>query len=122
VKLHEEQLKANKEVSTATAGVRKEVHTEHKTITVPVQREELVIERHAVNKTVGSGDIKSEEIRIPLKEERITVGKETVVKEEVSIGKRVVTGTETVSGDVRIEELIVEGEGKTKTRDDRKKS
>ncbi len=122
VQLHEEQLKANKETTTGSVGVRKEVHTEHKTITVPVQHEELVIERRAVNKTGKASDIDTDEIRIPLKEERITVGKETVVKEEVTIGKKVVTGNQTVSGEVRSEELIVETDGKTKVRDDRKKS
>lgn len=89
---------------------------------MPVQREEFVIERHAVNKAGDASDIKTDEIRIPLKEERVTVGKETVVKEEVTIGKRTVTGNQTVSGEVRSEELIVEGETKSKTRDDRKKS
>ncbi len=120
VKLHEEHLKANKEtVKTGSVEVRKEVHTEHKTITVPVQREEIVIERHTVNESGRAGDIKAEEIRIPTKEERITVGKETVVKEEVTVGKRTVQGTETVSGDVRSEELIVETEGKAKIRDEK---
>ena len=120
VKLHEEQLKANKErVQTGSVDVRKEVRTEQKTITVPVQHEEIVIERRSVNQAGRTGDIKAEEIRIPVSEERVTVGKETVVKEEVKVGKRTVTGNETVSGEVRSEELIVETDGKAKIRDDR---
>ena len=115
VQLHEEQLKANKEtVNTGGVTVRKEVHTEHKTITVPVQKEEIVIERHAVNATGRAGDIKAEEVRIPTKEERVNVRKETFVKEEVNVGKRTVTENQTVSGEVRSEELIVETDGKTK--------
>lgn len=120
VKLHEEQLKANKErVQTGSVDVRKEVHTEQKTISVPVQREEIVIERRSVNQAGRAGDIKSEEIRIPVSEERVTVAKETVVKEEVKVGKRTVTGNETVTGEVRSEELIVETDGKAKVRDER---
>ncbi|HMB06470.1 MAG TPA: DUF2934 domain-containing protein, partial [Isosphaeraceae bacterium] len=48
VQVTEEELEARKQpVETGEARVRKEVHTEHKTIEVPVQREEVVIERHA---------------------------------------------------------------------------
>jgi uncharacterized protein (TIGR02271 family) len=109
LKLHEERLKVNKTSESAgEARVRKEVHTEHQQVTVPVQREELVIERHAVNKTVSGDPIRAEdrEVRIPLKEEKVTVGKETVLKEEVSVGKRTVTENKTVSADVRKEELV----------------
>ena len=46
IRLHEEQLKVNKEqVRAGEVNVRKEVHTEQKTINVPVEREEVVIER-----------------------------------------------------------------------------
>jgi uncharacterized protein (TIGR02271 family) len=117
VELKEEHLKANKEtVRTGDVTVRKEVHTEQKTLNVPVTREEVVIERHAVNKS-GGGAIKAEEIRIPTKEERVNVSKEAVVTEEVSVGKRKVQGTETVGGEVKKEELVVETEGKAKVRE-----
>ncbi|HVK17002.1 MAG TPA: DUF2382 domain-containing protein, partial [Fimbriiglobus sp.] len=46
VQLREEQLRTNK--TTEKAGevdIRKEVHTERRTVTVPVEREEVVIER-----------------------------------------------------------------------------
>ena len=76
----------------------------------------------ASGQTVKLHEEKLKANKIPVKEERVTVGKETVVKEEVTVGKRVVKGTETVSGDVRSEELVVESEGKTKIRDERKRS
>ena len=121
VKLHEEHLTANKEqVKTGSVGVRKEVHTEQKSIVVPVESEEIVIERHSVNQGGRPGDIQREEIRIPVKEERVAVGKETVVKEEVSVGKRKVQGQQEVTGEVRSEELIVETDGKAKVRDEKK--
>ena len=48
LQLREEELHAHKQlVETGEVRVRKEVITEHRTIEVPVQREEIVIERHA---------------------------------------------------------------------------
>ena len=113
IQLKKEHLKAEKEtVSKGDVKVRKEVHTEHKQITVPVEHEEVVIERRpAHGRKAGSAAMKTEEIRIPTKEERVHVSKETVVKEEVSVGKRKVRGTETVTGDVKEEELVVESKG-----------
>jgi len=119
MQLKEEQLRVSKQqVQTGEVEVRKEVHTEHKQITVPVEREEIVIERRAVSGAAGThtGDIKAEEIRIPVKEERVNVSKETVVKEEVSVGKRKVHDTETVTGDVRKEEIKIEEEGDVSLR------
>jgi len=124
IQLHEEHLTTQKQAEKAgDVRVRKEVRTEHKTVTVPVEREEVVIERRPASGRRTNGSVKSEEIRIPVKEERVTVGKETVVKEEVAVGKRKVHDTKTVSGDVRSEELVVESEGGAKVRQTgRKKS
>jgi len=118
IQLKEEQLKVDKQtVKQGDVRVRKEVHTEHKEFTVPVEREEVVIERRPANgRKAGSAEIHSEEIRIPVSEERVKVSKETVVHEEVSVGKRKVHGTKTVSGDVQKEELVVESNGEAKVR------
>jgi uncharacterized protein (TIGR02271 family) len=116
VQLREEQLKANKTTEkVGEVDVRKEVHTERRTLNVPIEREEVVIERRPASGR-ASGDMKSEEIRIPVKEERVKVSKEAVVKEEVNIGKRKVRDNKTVSADVRSEELVVESEGGAKVR------
>lgn len=122
VQVHEEQLHAHKTpVKTGEVHVRKEVVTEQKTIQVPVTREEVVIERHPVSGRASSKAIQSgEEIRIPVSEEKVRVSKETVVKEEVSVGKRKVTGTEQVSGTVRHEEVKVVTEGDVKVTGDTK--
>jgi len=112
IQLREERLKVSKTpVETGNVNVRKEVHTEHKTIDVPVEREEVVIERRPASGHAASGEIRDEEIRIPVKEEKVNVSKDTVVKEEVSVGKRKVQDTERVSGDVRKEELKVDRQG-----------
>jgi len=112
VRLHEEQLQATTQpVKTGEVNVRKEVHTEHQTIQVPVEREEVVIERRPVGEQATGAEIRSQEIRIPVKEEKVHVTKEAVVKEEVTVGKRKVHDTETVAGTVRKEELKVEETG-----------
>jgi uncharacterized protein (TIGR02271 family) len=125
IQLREEHLRADKEtVNTGEVKVRKEVRTEHKQINVPVEREEVVVERRPARGGRASGDMKAEEIRIPVKEERVKVTKEPVVREEVSVGKRKVRDNRTVSGDVRKEEMIVDSSGGAKvrhtTRTDRK--
>jgi uncharacterized protein (TIGR02271 family) len=117
IRLHEERLKVDKSPTrTGEVEVRKEVHTENKSITVPVEREEVVIVRRPAAGKAAAGDIKAEEIRIPVKEEKVNVSKETVLKEEVNVGKRKVQDTQTVSDDVRVEELKVEEKGDAKVR------
>lgn len=120
MQLKQEQLRVSKTpVRQGEVEVRKEVVTEHKQVTVPVEREEVVVERRPAH-GAASGDIKAETIRIPVKEEKVNVSKETVVKEEVNVGKRKVTDTRTVGGEVRHEELRVETEGDAKVRDTRR--
>jgi uncharacterized protein (TIGR02271 family) len=112
IQLREEELQAHKQpVETGEVRVRKEVVTEHRTLEVPVQREEVVIERQA-----PTGE-HIEEIRIPVSEEQVTVEKRPVVKEEVTVGKRVVQGTERVGGEVHREEVRVEREGDVDVRE-----
>jgi len=126
IELKEERLHAQKRpVEAGEVTVRKEVHTETKTLDVPVQREEVVIERKPVHGKATTGitanDLREgEEIRIPVREEEVTVSKDAVVTEEVKVGKRVINETERVSGQVSKEEVKVKTTGKVdlKTRDD----
>jgi len=122
MQLKEERLRAEKHpVQTGEVRVTKEVHTETKHIDVPVQREEVVIERtpvqaHAAH-GASAGEIRAgEEIRIPVREEQVSVHKDTVVTEEVGVGKRVVQDTEQVAGQVRKEEVKVERKGDVDVR------
>ncbi len=118
IQLLGEVLRVHKDrVSAGEVRFRKEVITDMQTIQVPVTREELVIERHAVNsQTPVSGTIgEGTEIRIPLTEERASLDKSTVVREEVAVGKRAVEDTESLEGSTRREELIVEDETKSTT-------
>jgi uncharacterized protein (TIGR02271 family) len=125
MQVKEERLHAEKRpVETGGVTVSKEVHTETKTLEVPVQREEVVIERNPVHGRaaaggVAAGDIREgEQLRIPVREEQVNVSKDAVVTEEVKVGKRVVQDTERVSGQVRKEEVKIEktGDVDVKTR------
>lgn len=123
VTAHEEQLHVRKQpLETGEVKVRKEVYTEHKTIDVPVEREEVVIERRpAGGEATREGIHAGEEIRVPIREEQVKVEKQTVAKEQVSVGKRKVHETERVEGDVRKEDIKVETEGNARVRDNRGK-
>jgi uncharacterized protein (TIGR02271 family) len=123
IQLREERLKVAKTpVQTGEVRVRKEVHTETRHIDVPVEREEVVIDRRPASgrvagEGIAAGDIgEGQEVRIPVREEQVNVSKEAVVTEEVSVGKRVVRDTERVSGDVRKEEVKVEQKGDVDVR------
>ena len=113
IQLREEELVARKrEVEAGEVGIRKEVVIEQQEIEVPVTREEVVIERRPVegrptNEPIGAG----ETIRVPVHEERVTLDKQTVVREEIEVGTREVEETARVTDSVRREEARIETEG-----------
>jgi len=116
LRLHEERLRAEKsEEKVGDVKVRTEVRTERQTVTVPVEKEEVVIEHHPAHGGAG-GDVEAREIRIPVSEERVHVSKETVPTEEVTVSKHRVRGTKTVSGEVRKEELVTDADGGANVR------
>jgi uncharacterized protein (TIGR02271 family) len=122
MQVREEKLHAHKQpVEAGEVRLRKDVVTEHRTMDVPVQREEVVIERRPSGQPAAGADIRpGEEVRIPVKEEQVRVEKQPVVKEEVHAGKRKVQDTEQVSGTVRKEQVHVEREGKVDVTDESK--
>lgn len=110
MQLREEQLRATSTpVETGEVRLHKDVVSEKETIDVPVSREEVVLERHAVeprpdDRPIGEG----ETIRVPIREERAEVEKTPVVYEEVDVGKRAVQETKRVSDTVRREEAVID--------------
>jgi len=110
IQLLGEVLRVHKDrVSRGDVRIRKEVVTENQSVQVPVTREELVIERRPASGTaLADGSIGESEIRVPLSEERPSIDKSTVVREEVSVSKRPVEEVRDVSGEVRREELVVD--------------
>ena len=92
------------------ARLRKYVVTENVTRTVPVQHEEVRLEREPITDAnrgeAHSGpDISEAEHEVTLHAEKPVVDKETVPVERVRLDKDTVTDQETVSADVRKEEV-----------------
>ncbi|MFC4144787.1 PRC and DUF2382 domain-containing protein [Micromonospora mangrovi] len=107
----EERLNVGTERQQAgTARLRKYVVTEHEQVTVPVQREEVRLEREPITdanigKALDGPAISEEEHEVTLHAERPVVDTETVPVERVRLGKETVTDTETVGGEVRKERI-----------------
>jgi len=113
IPIREEELKAEKRANESEVGIRKEVRTETEHLEVPVQKEDVIVERVPAEEeswkdVAGEKAFEEEEIRIPVKEEEVEVTKRPVVKEEVRVRKEARTETEPVSGEVRKEEVKVE--------------
>ncbi len=112
----EEQLHVGTErVQTGKARLRKYVVTENQQVTVPVQREEVRIEREPITDgNIGAAmdgpAISEEEHEVTLSEERPVVQKETVPVERVRLDKDVVTEQHTVNEEVRKEEITFDGD------------
>lgn len=120
----EERLNVGTEqVETGRARLRKYVTTEEETVTVPVSKERVVVERHAVDGKADAGriDPNADEVveEVTLREERPVVSKETVATEEVSLGKEKVTENQKVTETVSKEHIEVDG-AEGNVRDDRK--
>ena len=111
----EERLDVGKESHEAgRVRLRKYTTTDTETVSVPVTKEKLTVERTPVEGERSSGHIAEgdEQVEdITLREERAVVDKETVDVEEVRVGKEQVTDQEQVSAEVRQEHVDVEGEG-----------
>ncbi len=111
----EEQLKVGTEkVQTGKARLRKHIVTEQKTITVPVQREEVRLEREPITEenrgqAMSGGDITEEEHEVILTEERPVVQKEVVPVERVKLAKETVADQVEVSEEVRKEQIDTDG-------------
>lgn len=108
LRLHEERQQVDKEnVRTGEVNGGKHVVEEERTVDVPVEREEVYVERRPMDgETAGahdSGFNENDSINIPVSEERVNVSKQDVVSEEVVVGKRKVEDTETVRDTVRRE-------------------
>jgi uncharacterized protein (TIGR02271 family) len=107
----EERLVAGTEdVEAGRARLRKYVVTETQRVDVPVSHEEVRLEREPItdanrDAAYSGGDITEEEHEITLRAERPVVSTETEPVERVRLGTETVTGTETVSGEVRKEQV-----------------
>jgi uncharacterized protein (TIGR02271 family) len=106
--------------------LRKYVTTEQVQQTVPVQREELRVEREPITDAnldaASSGPELSEaEHEVILREEEPVVEKRVVPRERVRLGKETVTGEERVAEEVRKEQIEVQDENGTGGRRERRR-
>lgn len=110
IPLTEERLNVSKTSQENQATITKKPVTETKTVEIPVTREEISIEKRSPTKgsetEAQSSPIQSEEeIKIPLRKEKVEVTKKPYVKEEVAVKKNKVTDKKRVTEDVTSEEL-----------------
>ena len=109
--LSEERLNVGTQTQeTGRARLRKYVMTENVTQTVPVQREEVRLEREPItDENVGNAtsgpDFTESEQEVTLREERPVVEKEAVPVERVRLATDTVSDEATVSEDVRKEAI-----------------
>ena len=112
----EEELRVSKQRhQTGTARLRKYVVTENVNLKVPVEKQRVRIEREPITDAnraaaMSGPDIAEREHEVTVTEERPVVTKKTVPKEQVRLAKETVTETETVGGQVRKEQIDVEGD------------
>jgi uncharacterized protein (TIGR02271 family) len=120
----EEELRVGTQTrERGRARLRKYVTTEQQTVTVPVQREEVRVEREPItdanlDAATSGPDISEEDHEVTLHEEEPVVEKRAVPKERVRLDTETVTDERQVSEDVRKEQIEVDGDQST-SRDDR---
>lgn len=125
VQLIQEELHVDK--ATRQAGevtVSKHVVEEQVQVPVTLQREEVVVTRHAVDRPVDAATageaFTDQTIRVPVHEEVAQVTKTAHVAEEIEIEKRSVSEQRTISDTVRHEELDVNTPGNVRVDDSTK--
>lgn len=112
----EEELQVGKTQRQAgQARLKKYVVTENVTETVPVQREELRIEREPitdanVDQATAGPEISEEEHEVTLTEEEVVANKQVVPKERVQMTKDTVTEEREISEELRKERIEAEGD------------
>lgn len=113
LRLRKEELNiAKSKVQKGEVELGKEIIEEHKSVDVPVTREEVVIERRSFDNEVSDSPITDEEtIRIPVSEEKVDVDKRTVVTGEISAHKRSIEDTEHIDETLKREEARINTTG-----------
>lgn len=119
LKLYEERLVANKQRhKTGEVSIGKRVETETQNVAVPVEKEQVVIERKTAENAgqpvaPGEADFRDQEVaRMDVYEEKPEIHKEAVLREEVNIRKEVERDTVNASEQIRREELDIDSQGR----------
>jgi uncharacterized protein (TIGR02271 family) len=119
LKLYEERLVANKQrQKTGEVTIGKRVETQTQNVAVPVEKEQVVIERKTPENAgqpvaPGEADFHDQQVaRMDVYEEKPEIHKEAVLREEVNVKKEVERDTVNASEQIRREELDVDSEGR----------
>jgi len=110
----EERLQVGtQQVETGRARLRKRIVTEQVSTTVPVTRDEVVVEREPITeanmpKAMDGPALSEEEHEVVLHAEQPVVTKETVAVERVKLGTQTVTEQQQVNEQVRKEQIETE--------------
>jgi len=108
----EESLKVGKRaVETGRVRIRKVIREEEQTVDEPLTREEVTVERRAVERAVDGPEASRTEgdaLIIPIVREVLVVEKRLMVTEELVVRKRVVEEHQPQTVTVRREEAVVE--------------
>ena len=121
----EEELRVGTQTrERGRARLRKYVTTEQQTVTVPVQREEVRLEREPISDAnldaaTGGPDISEEEHEVTLHEETPVVEKRVVPRERVRLDKETVTDQRQVGEEVRKEQIEVDDQDQLRHQDQR---
>jgi uncharacterized protein (TIGR02271 family) len=122
----EEELRVGTETrERGRARLRKHVVTETQQVTVPVQREEVRVEREPItdanlDAATSGPAISEEEHEVTLHEETPVVDKRAVPKERVRLDTDTVTDERQVTDEVRKEQIEVDGDQEQLGRQDRR--
>jgi uncharacterized protein (TIGR02271 family) len=122
----EEELRVGTQTrERGRARLRKYVTTEQQTVTVPVSREEVRVEREPItdaniDAATSGPDISEEEHEVTLREEEVVVDKRAVPKERVRLDTETVTDERQVAEEVRKEQIQVEGDQDQLRRQDQR--
>jgi uncharacterized protein (TIGR02271 family) len=118
-RLYEERLVANKtRRQTGEVGIGKRVETETARVSVPVEKERIVIERRSPENVAGAVTPSELEFRegevahMNVYEETAEIGKQAFVREEVTVRKEIERDTVDATETLRREELEVDVNGK----------
>lgn len=115
VRLYEERLIVDKDRNkTGEVAIGKHIETETRQVSVPIEKERVVIERITPTNTeavAGSDAFSNAEIHVEVYEETPEIQKEAFVREEVVVRKEVVQETLAVEETLRREEIDVHTEG-----------
>jgi uncharacterized protein (TIGR02271 family) len=117
VKLSEEQLKVGKrEVEAGGIRLRKIIRTETVNQPVTLKREEVIVERVPASEARATGErcFEQEEIYVPLRREEAVIQKEARVREEVRVRKEAQQDQQTITENVRREDVEIERQGEAR--------